>query len=298
MLTNIKSVSINVSQDNNLMHIFYTSQITFSVDTTDTEILLLCLSKSFSESYYKRSDVYSLPDHPTRKLLFTLTTHYHFDHCSGDKKVWEMFPGIQQYKYVDECGDGDNKCNDKCVDGCNDSVNKCNDSVNEGHINGCNDNNHNNNNKHNNINNKHTNNINTYNINNNNNTFKYTPLSKLPHYIQAIHTPCHTKDSTCYIITNKWLCTGDTIFFLGCGKFFEGTAEDMFNNIQKIKKLDDNLILLYGHDYSETNMRFTGIKLDKGIFLKLCDEKIYNKFFCVESVNELIILRKLKDEFK
>ena len=45
------------------------------------------------------------------------------------------------------------------------------------------------------------------------------------------------------LIKEKKIFTGDTLFSLGCGRIFEGTYEQMFNSLNKIKKLK-NLLLL------------------------------------------------------
>jgi hydroxyacylglutathione hydrolase len=48
--------------------------------------------------------------------------------------------------------------------------------------------------------------------------------------VTALHTPCHTQDSICYFMEDgkdKVVFTGDTLFIGGCGRFFEGSAEEM-----------------------------------------------------------------------
>ncbi|CAN1852423.1 Hydroxyacylglutathione hydrolase cytoplasmic [Linum perenne] len=54
--------------------------------------------------------------------------------------------------------------------------------------------------------------------------------------ILALHTPCHTKGHISYFVTGKEgedpvVFTGDTLFVAGCGKFFEGTAEQMYQSL-------------------------------------------------------------------
>lgn len=85
--------------------------------------------------------------------------------------------------------------------------------------------------------------------------------------INVLFTPCHTLDSMCFLIDKKWLFTGDTLFYLGCGRFFEGKAEDMQKNFDKIIKLDNDVICCYGHDYSKDDLMFVK---------KYCDS-IYDK---------------------
>ncbi|GJT04303.1 hydroxyacylglutathione hydrolase, cytoplasmic, partial [Tanacetum coccineum] len=54
--------------------------------------------------------------------------------------------------------------------------------------------------------------------------------------ILSLHTPCHTKGHISYYLTgdegeNPAVFTGDTLFVAGCGKFFEGTAEQMYESL-------------------------------------------------------------------
>ena len=56
--------------------------------------------------------------------------------------------------------------------------------------------------------------------------------------IQCIFTPCHTTGHICYYVTkntDKAVFTGDTLFLGGCGRFFEGTAPQMYEAL--VKKL-------------------------------------------------------------
>merc|ERR1711977_611229 len=48
--------------------------------------------------------------------------------------------------------------------------------------------------------------------------------------VKALHTPCHTQDSICFFFEDgneRAVFTGDTLFIGGCGRFFEGTPEEM-----------------------------------------------------------------------
>lgn len=48
--------------------------------------------------------------------------------------------------------------------------------------------------------------------------------------VKALHTPCHTQDSICFFFedgSDRAVFTGDTLFIGGCGRFFEGTPEEM-----------------------------------------------------------------------
>ena len=79
--------------------------------------------------------------------------------------------------------------------------------------------------------------------------------------IKAIHTPGHTPGSTCYLIDNKYLVSGDTIFVLSIGRpDLGGKAEEwsklLFKSLKdRIAGLDDGLVILPGHymEWSEAN---------------------------------------------
>jgi len=79
--------------------------------------------------------------------------------------------------------------------------------------------------------------------------------------IKAIHTPGHTPGSTCYLIDNKYLVSGDTIFVLSIGRpDLGGKAEEwaklLFKTLKNsIAGLDDGLVILPGHyiEWSEAN---------------------------------------------
>ena len=54
----------------------------------------------------------------------------------------------------------------------------------------------------------------------------------------------------------KIVFTGDTLFSLGCGRVFEGTHEQMFNSINKLKNLNPETSLYCGHEYTKKNLEF------------------------------------------
>ena len=68
---------------------------------------------------------------------------------------------------------------------------------------------------------------------------------------KIIHVPGHTKGHICFnFYKEKLLFTGDTLFSLGCGKIFEGTYEQMFNSLKKIKALPLDTKIFCGHEYT------------------------------------------------
>ncbi len=80
---------------------------------------------------------------------------------------------------------------------------------------------------------------------------------------KIIHIPGHTLGHICFYFYNEDnLFTGDTLFSLGCGRIFEGTYEQMFNSLEKIKNLPSKTKIYCGHEYTLQNSKFC-IKYDK-----------------------------------
>ena len=71
------------------------------------------------------------------------------------------------------------------------------------------------------------------------------------------HIPGHTSGHIAfYFFNEKKIFTGDTLFSLGCGRIFEGTFEQMFNSLCKIKKLPKETEIYCGHEYTLQNSNF------------------------------------------
>ena len=70
-------------------------------------------------------------------------------------------------------------------------------------------------------------------------------------FLHFILTPGHTQDGICIIVNNKAILTGDTLFIGNCGRtdLLDGDINNMFESLQRIKKLSDDLIIYPGHNY-------------------------------------------------
>lgn len=90
-----------------------------------------------------------------------------------------------------------------------------------------------------------------------NQEFKLGALS-----VRCLETPCHTSGHICYYITSqdqssKAVFTGDTLFVAGCGKFFEGTAEQMYHALHEVlASLPPDTHVFCGHEYTLSNLKF------------------------------------------
>jgi len=74
--------------------------------------------------------------------------------------------------------------------------------------------------------------------------------------IQAIHVPGHTLGHVAYRCEDT-LFVGDTLFLGGCGRLFEGTAEQLFHSLyEKIIPLPANTRVYPGHEYTVRTRSF------------------------------------------
>ncbi|XP_017841014.2 hydroxyacylglutathione hydrolase, mitochondrial isoform X2 [Drosophila busckii] len=81
--------------------------------------------------------------------------------------------------------------------------------------------------------------------------------------VRCLSTPCHTTGHICYHVTSAdgqgpgAVFTGDTLFQGGCGRFFEGTPEEMYDALcAKLSALPDDTKVFCGHEYTLQNMSF------------------------------------------
>jgi sulfur dioxygenase len=70
--------------------------------------------------------------------------------------------------------------------------------------------------------------------------------------ILTLHTPGHTSDDLSFLVDGNRLLCGDTIIINSCGRtdFQAGSSDLMFESLQRIKNLDDNILIYPGHDYN------------------------------------------------
>ena len=50
--------------------------------------------------------------------------------------------------------------------------------------------------------------------------------------------------------------SGDTLFSAGCGRLFEGTADEMLASLDRLAALPGETRIFCGHEYTEANLRF------------------------------------------
>jgi hydroxyacylglutathione hydrolase len=77
-------------------------------------------------------------------------------------------------------------------------------------------------------------------------------------------TPGHTRGHIAYWFDeSKALFCGDTLFALGCGRTFEGTADQMWNSLSKLRALPDDTMVYCAHEYTQSNAKFA-ITIESG----------------------------------
>lgn len=80
--------------------------------------------------------------------------------------------------------------------------------------------------------------------------------------VRCLMTPCHTSGHICYYVTGSQdetpvVFTGDTMFIGGCGRFFEGTADQMYKAlVDVLGSLPGETKVFCGHEYTVQNLKF------------------------------------------
>jgi len=74
--------------------------------------------------------------------------------------------------------------------------------------------------------------------------------------VEVIEVIGHTRSHLAFYINNvaPVLFVGDTLFSAGCGRIFEGTHQQMYNSLQKIKSLPKNTLIYCAHEYTKSNL--------------------------------------------
>lgn len=140
--------------------------------------------------------------------------------------------------------------------------------------------------------------------------FEYDDIS-----IQAISTPGHAAGHMMFEMSEKNIVTTifswDVLFQWWVGHTRNGSNEDLYNSIQKIKKYDDNVVIYSWHDYLKNNRDFLKKYTPENIrnidaicetasnplyFTNFLQERRYNPFLTVER-DEFIRLRELRNNF-
>jgi hydroxyacylglutathione hydrolase len=138
--------------------------------------------------------------------------------------------------------------------------------------------------------------------------------------IQAtvMEVPAHTAGHIAFHLPGENVAfVGDTLFAMGCGRLFEGTAEQMHANLQRLAALPGETRIYCAHEYTLSNGRFAAAAEPENpaIRARLADveraraageatvpttlalELQTNPFIRASSAGELAELRRRKDNF-
>jgi hydroxyacylglutathione hydrolase len=91
----------------------------------------------------------------------------------------------------------------------------------------------------------------------------------------VIDTGGHTLGHISYYdAADRVAFVGDTLFALGCGRLFEGTAEQMWASLSKLASLPDDTTVYCAHEYTASNARFA-LSVDADPALKARAEQVF-----------------------
>jgi hydroxyacylglutathione hydrolase len=92
---------------------------------------------------------------------------------------------------------------------------------------------------------------------------------------QVIETGGHTLGHIAYFDAEDRIAfVGDTLFALGCGRLFEGTAEQMWSSLSRLAALPDETSVYCAHEYTASNARFA-LTVDTTPALKARAEAVF-----------------------
>ncbi len=92
---------------------------------------------------------------------------------------------------------------------------------------------------------------------------------------QVMDTGGHTLGHISYYdAPDAVVFVGDTLFALGCGRVFEGTAEQMWTSLSKLAALPDETLVYCAHEYTASNARFA-LSVDDGPALKARTDEVF-----------------------
>ncbi|PCI39856.1 MAG: hypothetical protein COB53_02510 [Elusimicrobia bacterium] len=87
--------------------------------------------------------------------------------------------------------------------------------------------------------------------------------------IRCLHTPGHTEGSQCFRFEGN-LMTGDTLFIRSCGRvdFENSDPEKMWASLKSLAALENELIVMPGHNYSSEKSVALGVEKQQNRYLR------------------------------
>jgi hydroxyacylglutathione hydrolase len=136
---------------------------------------------------------------------------------------------------------------------------------------------------------------------------------------ELIDIPAHTAGHVAFHLPAAGVAfTGDTLFAMGCGRLFEGSAAQMYANMQRLAALPPETLIYCGHEYTLANGLFAlAVEPDNEALVRrvaevkeqrergevtlpttIALERATNPFMRAASVEELAARRTAKDDFR
>lgn len=86
-------------------------------------------------------------------------------------------------------------------------------------------------------------------------------LEEMSLNLMVLDTPGHTRGHIAYYGSNPYnlVFCGDTLFACGCGRVFEGTAQQMYQSLQKLSQLPNDTLVFCTHEYTLGNIQFAKV---------------------------------------
>lgn len=84
-------------------------------------------------------------------------------------------------------------------------------------------------------------------------------VPELAAVFEVLEIPGHTLGHIAFVERSpgaETLFCGDTLFSAGCGRLFEGSAEQMTASLARLAELPDSTRVCCGHEYTASNLRF------------------------------------------
>ena len=139
------------------------------------------------------------------------------------------------------------------------------------------------------------------------------------HQAEIWEVPGHTLGHIAYIFSDDGVAfVGDTMFAMGCGRLFEGTADQMHHSLGRLAGLPDATKLYCAHEYTLSNARFAAhafpenkeiadrlrhVEMERSnarstVPTTVGDERATNPFLLADGVEQFADLRAKKDNFR
>ena len=142
--------------------------------------------------------------------------------------------------------------------------------------------------------------------------------------VRVLEVPGHTRAHVAYHLPAQApgqrheLFCGDTLFAAGCGRLFEGTAEQMHASLARLLALPDDTRVWCAHEYTEANLRWAAAMAPDNVAIAarlaavramrqsgqptipstLAQERLTNLFVQARDGRELAALRESKNDWR